>query len=116
MTIRHCLALDLNCDAASIAQYEAWHASGAVPLAVTRSIRAADIREMEIWRAHDRLFMIMEVGPNFSPEAHAQADMTNEEVHAWERLMWTFQKALPDAEPGEKWVSMRQIFSLSEQK
>jgi hypothetical protein len=30
--------------------------------------------------------------------------------------MWTFQKALPHAEPGQKWVPMTQIFDLAQQK
>lgn len=113
--MRHCLALDLVDDADAIARYEAWHEPGAVPAAVTRSIRAADITEMEIWRAHDRLFMIMETGPGFSPAAKAAADMASEDVQAWERLMWEFQRPLPHAAPGEKWVTMRRIYALSQQ-
>lgn len=113
--MRHCLALDLVDDAEVIARYEAWHAPGAVPAAVTRSIRDADILDMEIWRVHDRLFMIMETGPGFSPEAKAAADMASEDVQAWERLMWDFQKPLPQAAQGEKWVAMRRIYALSEQ-
>jgi L-rhamnose mutarotase len=27
--------------------------------------------------------------------------------------MWKYQKALPWARPGEKWVAMQRIFSLS---
>ncbi|ADG10302.1 L-rhamnose mutarotase [Caulobacter segnis] len=113
--MRHCLALDLVDDADAIARYEAWHAPGAVPAAVTRSIRDADIIDMEIWRAHDRLFMIMETGPGFSPNAKAAADMASEDVQAWERLMWEFQRPLPQAAPGEKWVAMRRIYALSQQ-
>ncbi|MDC7675591.1 L-rhamnose mutarotase [Asticcacaulis machinosus] len=116
MTIRrHCLALDLVAEADLIARYRAWHAPGQVPLAVTRSIRDADIRELEIWQAGDRLFMIMEVGPDFSPAAKAAADMASEDVQAWERLMWEFQKPLPFAQPGEKWVAMQTIYALFEQ-
>jgi L-rhamnose mutarotase len=33
-------------------------------------------------------------------------------VQAWERLMWTFQQALPWAAADQKWVPMRRIFSL----
>jgi L-rhamnose mutarotase len=31
----------------------------------------------------------------------------------WEKLMWEYQEALPTARPGEKWVLMNKIFSLS---
>jgi L-rhamnose mutarotase len=113
--LRRCLTLDLKDDPALIERYEAWHSPGAVPEAVIRSIREADIRDMEIWRVHDRLFMIMETGPDFSPEAKAAADMVSEDVQAWERLMWEFQRPLPAAEPGEKWLPMARIFALSEQ-
>ncbi|USQ98331.1 L-rhamnose mutarotase [Caulobacter sp. RL271] len=113
--MRHCLALDLADDPALIARYEAWHAPGAVPAAVIASIRAADIRDMQIWRIGSRLFMIMETGPAFSSEAKAAADMASEDVQAWERLMWEFQRPLPGAAIGEKWLPMQRIFALDEQ-
>jgi L-rhamnose mutarotase len=34
-------------------------------------------------------------------------------VQKWEALMWTFQRALPWAAPGQKWVPMEVIFSLT---
>lgn len=115
MTTRHCFALDLHDDADLIARYEKWHQPGQVPVAVTRSIRKADIRDMEIWRAGTRLLMIMETGPGFSPEAKADADLASADVQAWERLMWEFQKPLTFANDGEKWVPMKRIFALGEQ-
>lgn len=113
--MRYCLALDLKDDPALIERYEAWHAPGAVPSAVIRSIREADILDMQIWRIGSRLFMIMETGPGFSPDAKAAADLASEDVQAWERLMWEFQQPLPGAADGEKWIAMRQIFALDEQ-
>ena len=113
--IRHCLTLDLKEDPDLIARYEAWYRPGEVPAAVTRSIRDADIVEMEIWRAGNRMMLIMETGPAFSAEAKAAADMASEDVQAWERLMWAFQQAAPFAQPGEKWVTMTRIYALSEQ-
>ncbi|MDQ3279770.1 MAG: L-rhamnose mutarotase, partial [Bacteroidota bacterium] len=32
---------------------------------------------------------------------------------AWEDLMWKYQQPLHFARPGEKWVLMNKIFSLS---
>ena len=115
MSTRHCLALDLRADPDLIARYEEWHKPGKVPAAVTRSIRDAGISAMEIWRVGERLFMIMETEAHFSPAAKAAADMADADVQAWERLMWEFQKPLPSAAPGEKWLPMRRIFALSEQ-
>lgn len=113
--MRRCLALDLKDDAELIARYEAWHRPGAVPEPVVASIRAAGILEMEIWRVQDRLFMLIEAGPDFSPQAKAAADMDSRDVRAWERLMSAFQKPLPGSASDEKWRDMRRIFALSEQ-
>jgi L-rhamnose mutarotase len=115
MTTRHCLALDLHDDPDLIARYEAWHQPGKVPAGVTESIRTAGISAMEIWRVGNRMFMIMETEPHFSPTAKAAADMASADVQAWEKLMWEFQKPLPFAAEGEKWMPMRRIYSLAEQ-
>ena len=112
--MRHVLLLDLKDDPELIAQYEAWHAAGAVPKAVIESIRAADIREMEIYRSGDRLVMVMETGPQFDPAAKAAADRGNPDLIAWEELMNRFQRSLPHAGEGEKWVEAKRIFSLDE--
>ena len=42
-------------------------------------------------------------------------DAGNPKVDEWERLMWKYQQGLPFAKPGEKWVLMDKIFSLTEQ-
>jgi L-rhamnose mutarotase len=113
--MRHVLLLDLKDDPELIARYEAWHAAGAVPKPVVESIRAADIRAMEIYRSGNRLVMVMETGPNFDPAIKAEADRSNPDVVAWEELMSQFQQSLPHAGEGEKWIPARRIFSLDEQ-
>jgi hypothetical protein len=65
-------------------------------------------------QAGNRLCLIMEAPDEFSLEAKAAADAASADVQAWERLMWTFQRALPWAAPGEKWVRMERIFSLAD--
>ncbi|RST31527.1 L-rhamnose mutarotase [Sphingomonas ginkgonis] len=112
---RRLLLLDLKDDAALIAAYERWHEPGAVPAAVVRSIRAAGIVGMEIFRCGTRLAMIVETSPAFDPAAKAAADLDDPDVVAWERLMDGFQQALPWSEPGTKWIEARRIFSLDEQ-
>ena len=54
----------------------------------------------------------MEVDQNFSFEKKAKADEQEPKVQAWEQLMWRFQQALPEAQPGEKWLRMERIFKL----
>lgn len=112
---RHCLILDLKDDPELIARYRAWHAPGEPPQSVIDSIRAAGIEEMEIFLSGNRLVMLMQVRPGFSPQAKAAADAADPEVRAWEELMNAFQQPVPWAAPGEKWVPVERIFALSEQ-
>ncbi|TWB41051.1 L-rhamnose mutarotase [Nitrospirillum pindoramense] len=112
---RHVLMLDLKSDPALIERYRQWHAPGKVPPAVVRSIRQAGILDMEIHLCGDRLAMIVEVSDDYDPEAKAAADAADPDVQAWETLMNTFQRPLPWARDGEKWVPAEKIFSLGDQ-
>jgi len=112
MLQKYCLALDLKDDPSLIQAYDEWHSK--VWPEILESIRQSGIEEMEIFRAGNRLFMIMEVNEQFSFEAKAKADGNNQKVQEWENLMWQFQQALPFAKQGEKWVLMNSIFKLSE--
>jgi L-rhamnose mutarotase len=58
--------------------------------------------------------MILEVDESFSFEKKAESDRTNPKVQEWETLMWKFQKALPQARSGEKWLLMEKIFTLED--
>lgn len=107
---RYCFALDLKEDPNLIAAYEEYHLS--VWPEIIQSIKEADIKSLEIYRVSNRLFMIMETGPDFSFEKKAQADAHNPMVVQWEKLMWEYQQALPTAKPGEKWMLMDKIFTL----
>ena len=62
--------------------------------------------------AGNRLFMILHTTDDFSLEAKRAADSANSEMQKWEELMWRFQKPLPFARPGEKWVLMERIFEV----
>jgi L-rhamnose mutarotase len=112
-TQRICLALDLHDDPELIAEYERHHEPQNAWPEITGSIRDSGIEEMEIWRVENRLFMIMDVNENFSADAKAAADSDNPAVQDWEKLMWKFQKPLASAAPGEKWISMKEIYKLS---
>jgi len=109
---RYCLTLDLENDPKLIAEYKQYHADGNAWPEITQSIRDAGIDNMEIYLLGTRMFMIMEVDQNFSFEVKAQADRLNPKVQEWEKLMWKFQRALPQAAPGEKWLLMERIFKL----
>jgi L-rhamnose mutarotase len=109
--MRYCLALDLVKDATLIAEYEAWHRE--VWPEIKGSILGSGIEGMEIYRLEDRLFMIMETGPEFSFERKAAMDSDNTAVQRWEELMWKYQVAIPGGKPGEKWRLMERIFLLN---
>lgn len=108
---RYCLALDLKDDPQLIREYEAYHQS--VWPEILQSIKQSGITSMEIYRLGNRLFMIMETGDAFSFERKQQMDEGNIKVVEWEELMWKYQQALPGAAPGEKWMLMDKIFSLT---
>ena len=108
---RYCLALDLKDDPAIIADYERYHQQ--VWPEIIQSIKSSGITVLDIYRTGNRLFMIMEANDQYSPVEKAKADAANPKVQEWETLMWKFQQALPWAKPGEKWVLMEKIFSLS---
>jgi len=110
MNRRYCLTLDLKDDRELIAEYKRYHEK--IWPEVTESIKKAEIEDLEIYLQGTRMFMIMEVSENFSFEKKAEADRNNRKVQEWENLMWKFQKALPGARPGEKWLPMERIFKL----
>jgi L-rhamnose mutarotase len=110
MIRRFCFALDLKDDPALIAEYRKYHEK--IWPEITQSLKDSGIEDLEIYLVGTRMFMIMEVNESFSFERKAKADHQNPKVQAWEQLMWRFQKALPEAEPDEKWLRMERIFKL----
>ena len=110
MRRRFCLTLDLQDDPALIGEYQRHHQQ--VWPEITQSMRDSGIEDMEIYLLGTRLFMVMEVNESFTFEKKTKADAANPKVQEWESLMWKFQKALPNAKPGEKWMKMERIFKL----
>ena len=107
---RYCLALDLKEDEKMINTYDDYHKN--VWPEVKESLKEAGILDMEIYRTHNRLFMILKVSPGFSFEKKAALDLANPKVQEWETLMSGFQKPLAWSKPGEKWMLMDKVFKL----
>jgi L-rhamnose mutarotase len=112
MKRRFCLTLDLKDDPKLIDEYKRYHEK--IWPEITRSIKDAGIEDMEIYLLGTRMFMIMEVNESFSFEDKTKVDQLNPRVQEWESLMGTFQKPLPQATPGEKWLLMERVFKLED--
>jgi L-rhamnose mutarotase len=110
MNRRYCLTLDLKDDPRLITEYKRYHEK--IWPEITESLRRSGIDDAEIYLLGTRLFMILEVAEGFSFEAKAKTDAENPKVREWEELMWRYQKALPQAKTGEKWLLMERIFKL----
>jgi L-rhamnose mutarotase len=110
MSKRYCLTLDLKDDPQLIVEYKRHHEK--IWPEITQSIKDAGIEDLEIYLLGTRMFMIMEVNDQFTFAAKTKADQENPKVQEWEQLMWKYQQALPQANPGEKWLLMERIFRL----
>jgi L-rhamnose mutarotase len=110
MSGRYCLTLDLKDDPQLIAAYKRHHEK--IWPEITQSLKDAGIEDLEIYLLGTRMFMIMEVNDQFSFAAKTKADKENRKVQQWEELMWKYQQALPQANPGEKWLLMERVFKL----
>lgn len=105
-----CFILDLQNDPDLIAQYEWYHRRENIWPEVYEAAHGNGIESMEIYRAGDRLVMILQTADDFSMEMKAEIDRGTPILQKWEELMWTYQKALPFAQPGQKWVPAAKIF------
>ena len=111
MNRRYCMTLDLKDDPKLIAEYKKHHER--IWPEIAESIKQAGVEDMEIYLQGTRMFMIMEVNDKFSIEKKQKTDSETPKVREWEALMWKFQKSLPQAKPGEKWLLMERIFKLA---
>lgn len=108
---RYCFALDLKDDPRLIAEYEAHHEN--VWPEVRDSFRRAGIEDVQLYRTGNRLFMLLDTNESFTFERKKKIDEEDEVVQKWEALMSTYQQSLPWAAANEKWVLMKNIFTLN---
>jgi L-rhamnose mutarotase len=109
MNRRFCFTLDLVDDPVLIAEYEKHHE--AIWPEVRQSFVDAGILSLDLYLWETRLVMVFEVDASFSFERKKQIDESNPVIQEWEKLMSAYQKPLPNAPLGEKWVLMKKIFS-----
>lgn len=109
---RICYACDLVDNPELIELYKHYHSKDNIWHEITKSIKDSGVIDMEIYLISNRLFMIMEVNESYTQERKQIMDAANPKVREWEKLMWKFQQALPQAKEGEKWLPMEQIYKL----
>lgn len=110
---RYVQALDLQDDEQLMAEYRRLHQR--IWPEIASHLRQNGIVGMDIYQLGNRLVMVMETDDRFSAERLAAASQLNPKVVEWEALMWRYQIATPWTPPGEKWVAMEPVFSLSQQ-
>ena len=108
----YCLALDLHNEPNLIAEYRKYHEPDNIWPEVVDNIKSQGILSERIFLIGNRMVMVLETTDDFSFEKKAASDQTNPRMREWENLMWKYQKALPQAQSGEKWVRMEKIFEV----
>jgi L-rhamnose mutarotase len=114
VTQKYCLALDLNEDPTLMGEYKKYHEK--IWPEIKKSIIDSGIENLDIYCVGNRMFMIIEANETFTFERKGEMDANNSKVQEWEELMWKYQKALPWANEGEKWMMMEKIFDLNENR
>ena len=106
----YCFALDLHDDPTLIAEYKRWHQLDRIWPEVLERAKAPGVLSEEIYLAGNRLVLILITTDDFSLKAKTAEDEGDEVMRKWEELMWKYQKPLPFAKLGQKWVLMEKIF------
>ncbi len=102
--------LDLVEDEVLIAQYESWHRS--VWPEVEAQILSSGITSCQIYRAFNRLVLIIRSEKEMDWEKKALQDAQHQKTIEWEELMWHFQRAIPGSNPNSKWQMAKMIYQL----
>lgn len=106
------MALDLKDDPKIIEAYEYHHRPEVIWPEIKAGIRDCNILEMDIFRAGNRLFMIMVTNESFDLKRDFERMAELPRQAEWANLMKSFQQKLPFAAENEHWVLMKQIFEL----
>ncbi|HEX7934433.1 MAG TPA: L-rhamnose mutarotase [Paraburkholderia sp.] len=117
MTHRHCFALDLIDQSQAVEAYEAWHRPGKTPAEVITFFRNQGVEDLQIFRAGNRLFMILDLCDEVSAEDFANAGNGAGVMKAWEDKMSAYQQpivfgSVASQTPSQSWVVMSELFNF----
>lgn len=110
---RYCKTLTLEDNPQLIEEYKKVHAPGAVWPEITRGMREAGIRDMEIYLLGNQLFMIMHTEPEFNHDEAMEELAKKPHQKEWEAYVSQFQKTNSDASAAQKWKLMERIFKMN---
>jgi L-rhamnose mutarotase len=110
----YCLTLDLKNDPELIALYEAYHRPEGIWPEIVTGIKSVGILKMDIYRASNRLVMILETHNDFDIQRDFARMNSLPRQQEWAALMARFQQQLSFAKEGEHWVMMDKIFDLND--
>jgi len=118
VTHRHCFALDLVDHQQAIEAYEEWHRPGKTPAEIVAFFRDHDVEDLQIYRAGNRLFMILDLSDEISAADFAKAG-DNACMKAWVDKMSVYQQpiafgSVAPQSPSEDWVAMSALFNLKD--
>jgi L-rhamnose mutarotase len=68
------------------------------------------VAKMRIFLLGRRLFMYVETTDDFDPDAFVARWMEQPKCLAWEEIMQQYQEPLPEAKPGEWWLTMEPVY------
>lgn len=109
---RYCKVLRLKADDALIAKYVEAHRPENIWPEINQGMKEVGILDMEIYKAGDQLFMIMDTISDFEPET-AMANLATKPRQAeWEAYMAQFQDTRSEATADEKWQPVERIYKL----
>ncbi len=111
-TKRYCQTLDLKDNPELIKAYRKYHSPGTHWPEIARGIKAVGILDMQIYLVGNRMFMIVQTGPDFQWDQQMAKLSTLERQPEWAALMLNFQQALPGIS-AVTWERMEQVFDLN---
>lgn len=107
-------ALDLKDDPDVIEKYDEYHRN--VWPEILRGAAGSGVRSQRIWRAGNRLFMLVEVDDDYDWQREFARYMEETpRAREWDTLMRTFQQPAPSAGPGDWWTPIPEVYNLNEQ-
>ena len=107
-----CLVAAAPQDEALLAEYAHIHEPANIPASTIRALRRSGIHDCRIYKAEDRLIMIIEAEDGFSMQRAAALNAGDEEVQSWNRRIASLLQG--SAAAGPLWVEAARLFDLAD--